>query len=633
MKPLVNRNLFSTTIFMSLLCCCFFWSTIQAQNFPNQLPIPYLVNTDNILFEMTETMHSFNPGDPNHYLYDPIRAFAYNEIGAENPMTILGPSIVWNFGAQLHVEVTNNIDRVSTTHWHGAHVPQYADGGPHQKIQVDSTWIIDFEVMDKSATMWYHPHAIDITYEQVQMGLSGMIYVEDPPDGVGDDPILTEIHDILPHDYNQDDFPLIFQTKFFEYDSSIMAYRIKDELGFKKDYEYLVNGVMDPYLEVPANMVRLRVLNGDGKFTYNFAVGDKNFNKESFQLIATDAGYTDRSYDMESIYMAPGERTEWLLDMRGRQGDTLYIFNDVSGFPNDTSIIGDRPTTQNYAADKLLLQIIVGPPNNELPSSPIIGFPIPLHPLETPEVHPWTNKRIKTFYRDTHVFNCDSAWTITAPPKGIFTINHEPMSMKCVNDVILLDSTEVWEVINTTKHAHPFHIHDIHFWVIDGWNNITGEPINKEEWPQVFKGPKDNVLVLKNWTLQLVATFDDFGTPIAPENSYMFHCHILPHEDKGMMGQFVVWDGSTTDVEPGLETEEMPKLYPNPTTGQLFLESSSEKESRILIYNVQGQLLKEQRLAPFAEQTELSIGELPPGMIFVEWVTHNGRFLSKIVVE
>lgn len=596
--------------------------------FINELPIPYQIDSDNILLEMSEHEHSFNPGDPDHYLHAPVPSFAFNEVGTTTPMTILGPSLVWNYGAQLHTEVTNNIDRVSTTHWHGAHVPQYADGGPHQKIQVDSTWKIDFEILDKSATMWYHPHAIDITYEQVQLGLSGMIYVEDPVDGVGDDAILNFIHEIIPHDYNVNDFPLIFQTKFFELVDSTNSYHIKEKLGFKSCYEYLVNGVMNPYLEVPASMTRLRVLNGDGKFTYNFAVGDKDFNPEPFQLIATDAGYTDRTYEMESVYMAPGERTEWLLDLRGREGDTLYIYNDVSGFPNDTSIIGDKPTTDNYAADKLLLQLIVG--EDDAPPSPIIAFPIDLHPLETPDVHPWTKKRTKTYYHNKDQSNCDSSWTTS---NKIFTIDKQPMQITCVNDTVMVDSTEIWEIVNTTAHAHPFHIHDIHFWVIDAWNNVTMEPIDKSLWPNVFAGPKDNVLVLKDWTLQFVTTFDDFGTAIAYENSYMYHCHILPHEDKGMMGQFVVWDGVSVNTEAPLNPDGTMLLYPNPASDRLNLEGASDQESQVRIYSIQGQLLSEQTLAPFAGRVDFSIADVPRGMAIVEWITEEGRFVSKVLVQ
>lgn len=604
--------------------------SINAQNFPNQLPIPYQINSDTILLEISEHLHSFNPGDPNHYLYDPIRAFAFNEVGADpaNAMTILGPSIVWNYGAHLHTEVSNNIDRVTTTHWHGAHVPQYADGGPHQKIPVGDTWKIDFEVLDKSATMWYHPHAIDITYEQVQMGLSGMIYVEDPEDGVGDDAILTAIHEILPHDYNVDDFPLILQTKFFLYDSMNMSYRIKDELGFKSGYEYLVNGVMNPYLELPANMMRLRVLNGDGKFTFSLRIFDEDMNPVPYQLIATDAGYTDKSYEMENIYIAPGERMEWLVDLRGyNPGTELFLYNYVSDFPNDKSIIGDTATTNQYATDIALMKFVVV--ENTLPPSPIIDFPINLHPLDPPDVFPWTNTRTKTFYHNNDQSNCDSTWTSS---KTIFTIDKAPMSMNCVNDVVMVDSTEVWEIVNPTMHAHPFHIHDIHFWVIDAEDITTGAPIDKSLWPNVFAGPKDNVLVMPNWKLRFVTSFDDFGTAIAPENSYMYHCHLLPHEDKGMMGQFVVWDG-ISNVEAPLNPDKTLVLYPNPAGEILYLDGANDKPSQIRIFNLQGQLLSERVLSPFEGQTSFSVEDIPRGLVFVEWITDEGRFRSKVILQ
>lgn len=71
--------------------------------------------------------------------------------------------------------------------------------------------------------------------------------------------------------------------------------------GYKDNYQYIINGVVDPYLEVPANMVRLRILNGDAKFSFNLGVGDLNLNPEGFQFIATDAGYTDSSYAMNEV--------------------------------------------------------------------------------------------------------------------------------------------------------------------------------------------------------------------------------------------------------------------------------------------------------------------------------------------
>ncbi|MBT8232201.1 MAG: multicopper oxidase domain-containing protein [Bacteroidia bacterium] len=629
------KTLSTKLLLLACISCFSFLEICAQQDFPNPLPIPYQIKSDNILLEMSEHEHSFNPGDPTHYLNKPVKAFAFNEVGSSEQMTILGPSIVWNYKAQLHNEVTNNIDRVSTTHWHGAHVPAHADGGPHQKIQVGDTWEVDFEVLDKSATMWYHPHAIDITYEQVQMGLSGMIYVEDPFDGVGDDAILTQLHEILPTDYGVNDFPLIFQTKFFALvDSATMTYRIKDELGFSTGYEYMVNGVLNPHLDVPDNMIRLRVLNGDGKFTFKFAIHDENFEPVPFQLIATDAGYTDQSYAMESIYMAPGERTEWLVNLRGQAGKSFYIYNAISQFPNDGSIIGDTVTTSPYVRDTILMRLDVEP-NINAPLSPIVSFPINLVDVdkEIPTIYPWTNRRVKTFYQDTLVSNCDSTWVVANTKKPIFTIDHAPMSLHCVNDVVMVDSTEVWEIVNTTDRGHPFHIHDIHFWVIDAWNNVTDEPIIKSQYPNIFKGPKDNVMVFKDWTIQFVTNFADFGTAIAPDSCYMYHCHILPHEDKGMMGQFVVWNGIISDVETSLDPSLSMKLYPNPASDILNLESASEKESQVRIYNTQGQLLGKRTLAPFSGQTYFSVADIPRGLVLVEWITNDGRVVSKVMIQ
>lgn len=139
--------------------------------------------------------------------------------------------------------------------------------------------------------------------------------------------------------------------------------------------------------------------------------------------------------------------------------------------------------------------------------------------------------------------------TFNYPNNGVYLIDATPMGMMCVNDIVMLDSTETWTIVNNTNRAHPFHIHDTHFWVTEFIDNTTGQPIPQNEWPIDYRGPKDNVLVPVNRTVTFVAEFKDYGTPIAPENSYMFHCHILPHEDRGMMGQFVVWDGTIPSNE------------------------------------------------------------------------------------
>lgn len=603
------KKLYTQCLFFLFFC----FGKTYAQNFVNPLPIPYTIDSDTILLKVGATQHNFNPYGTDS-LNSLIQTYAYNHIDSSSN-TYLGPSIVWNYGHQIHTEVKNNLPHPTTTHWHGAHVPVHADGGPHQLIEIDSTWKIDFEVKDKSATMWYHPHAMGTTYEQVQMGMSGMLYVEDSP-SLHDDSLLLAIHNLIPHSYGADDFPLIIQTKRFIRDSTGTLI-IKGgcctggSAGYKDKYQYVINGVIDPYLEVPANMVRLRILNGDAKFSFNLGVGSPDYVPEEFQFIATDAGYTDSSYAMNDVLIPPGARTEWLLDLRGRAGDTLYLINYANTIPN--GVIGNPTLTNNYATDTTLLKLIVTP--NTLPPSPIASFPIALHPLETPAYYSYTKRRAKEF-------------TGTGP----YLIDNTTMDMMVVNDTILLDSTEIWTITNNTRVGHPWHIHDIHFFVTEilDSHNVAIDP---NSMPHIFKGPLDDVLILPGWKLTYVAKFEDYGTSIAADSSYMYHCHILPHEDNGMMGQFVVWNGLTVGVDKYKALEQNIKLFPNPTKGELYLEGSSTEDSQVRIFDLQGRLLRTQQLAPFDGTASIDIKGVNKGLIIVEWTNSKGTVASKILIQ
>lgn len=594
-------------LFLFLFCT----ENILAQNFVNPLPIPYLINSDTILLRVDVQQHNFNPNGTDS-LNSLITTYAYNHIDSSSN-TYLGPSIAWNYGFQTHTEVKNNLPHPTTTHWHGAHVPVHADGGPHQLIDTNETWKIDFEIKDKSATMWYHPHAMGTTYEQVQMGMSGMIYVEDPPNAV-DDSTLVAIHNLIPHSYGVDDFPIIVQTKRFVRDSTgnlVIKGGTQSKGGYKNNYQYIVNGVVNPYLEVPANMIRLRILNGDAKFSFNLGVGDVNLNAEIFQFIATDAGYTDSSYALNQVLIPPGARTEWLLDLRGRAGDTLYLINYANSIP--TGVIGNPSTTTNYAQDISFLKLIVQP--NTLPNSPIASFPIPLHPLEIPPYYSYTKRRTKNF---------------TGSQGNGFLIDSIPMNMMVVNDTVLLDSTEVWTINNNTSIAHPWHIHDVHFYVTQILDS-TNTALDPDHFPHIFKGPLDDVLILPGWKLSYVAAFEDYGTAIAPDSTYMYHCHILPHEDAGMMGQFVVWNGLTVNIPQTQAKQKDIKVFPNPTKNQLYIEGTCQENSVLRIFDLQGRLLQVKHIPPFEGTTSLSLEGLHKGLLLLEWTNSLGSSTHKII--
>lgn len=466
---------------------------LGAQEFVNDILIPPLINDDNYHLNVIETEHNFNPNGTDS-LNAMVRTFAFEDANNPGTTTILGPTLTWGYLKDLTPSVTNNLTEVTTSHWHGAHVPQFADGGPHQRIQPGDTWNPFFKVLDKSATMWYHPHAMGLTYRHVQMGLSGMIIVEDPVDGQ-DDPILSSIHQFMPIDYGINDFPLIFQTKQFVVNDATGQVSIQADNGFKKDYAYMVNGIIDPVLEVPANMIRLRLLNGDGKFTFNFKFKTADGNRYPSHLIATDAGYTTRTWSRDSILMSPGERTEFLLDLRGLPvGTELFIENAVDGIP--AGIIGNNALTDGFAQNRNLLKLVIKA--NDAPISPIIGFPLNLHPSEEPPLSQVTRARTKTFRQDL----------FDVSPRPLFNIDSTLMDMMVVNDVIKVDSTELWTIDNTTNRGHPWHIHDTHFWVTE-IIDADGSPVNEFDHPELFNGPKDNVLVQPGWKLTYIASFPD----------------------------------------------------------------------------------------------------------------------------
>lgn len=111
---------------------------------------------------------------------------------------------------------------------------------------------------------------------------------------------------------------------------------------------------------------------------------------------------------------------------------------------------------------------------------------------------------------------------------GGFTINGRSMDMTRIDERVTVGTSEIWEIENTSPLAHPVHIHDVQFRLLDR----NGAPP-----PPAEAGLKDTVLVGAQERVRLLLGFADYADPDAP---YMYHCHILEHEDAGMMGQFVV---------------------------------------------------------------------------------------------
>lgn len=128
-----------------------------------------------------------------------------------NGMSVLGPTLRLRTGDSVVISVTNELDEITTTHWHGADVPAEDDGGPHSMIEPGATWIADFDVIQPAATLWYHPHVHGSTAEQVYRGAAGLIIIEDDNAAAA----------TLPATYGVDDIPVIIQDREFTADGQL----------------------------------------------------------------------------------------------------------------------------------------------------------------------------------------------------------------------------------------------------------------------------------------------------------------------------------------------------------------------------------------------------------------------------
>lgn len=419
-------------------------------------------------------------------------------IGVNGPY--LGPTIRCRAGDHVAFRVKNSLDEPTTLHWHGFHIPARFDGGPHQVIEPGQVWEPTFEIKQKASLFWYHSHLIEQTGEQVARGLAGLFLIED-----------EEARALqLPSEYGVDDIPLVIQDRRFSADGSFeyMTSMGDAEVGYQGDV-ILVNGTVDPYLELRRQRTRLRILNGSNSRIYMLGRDDG----ADLLVIGVDGSLLERPARMKRVRLAPAERIELLVDMRPGQRITLMSY-PLAGAMGDMKMRGAR----NGAFP--IVELRAG---NKLDSSDVS---IPERLIQVPKWNPAQAARTRSFTLNMMTMSI-GRWSGPAMelPMGI---NGRSMDMDRIDVRVPLGSVEIWEIKNATLLDHPFHIHDIQFRVLDR----DGGPPQPHE-----QGLKDTILVESGSTVRVISEFADFADP---EHPYMYHCHNLEHEDAGMMGQFVV---------------------------------------------------------------------------------------------
>ncbi|MEM9777470.1 MAG: multicopper oxidase domain-containing protein, partial [Chloroflexota bacterium] len=287
-KPIVRRTIVTLlsllTLFVAITAYLFFNYVMNpGLTFSNELQIPPLLepveSNGQKLFELVP-----QHGSTAFFAGQPSETMGFNG-------DYLGPTIRFSQGDEVAIDVKNLLDESTAVHWHGMHVPAEMDGTPHQMIPSGQTWRAEYPVLNEAATMWYHPHPHGDTATQVAAGLAGLIII--------DDDNSQSLN--LPDTYGVDDIPLIIQDRNFD-DDGQLNYQINN--GSYYGDTIVVNGTVDPYVEVPAAMVRLRILNGSNGRIYNFGFEDNR----TFYQIATDGGFLETPVPLTRLRLSTGER-------------------------------------------------------------------------------------------------------------------------------------------------------------------------------------------------------------------------------------------------------------------------------------------------------------------------------------
>ena len=557
--------------------------------FVDQLPrLPILTGTD-ITLTANSTTHSFHRDLP------PSKALAYS--GAD----YLGPTIEARSGIETTFALTNEMGAhplgkdmdmtlhgmqedyrrhpPTVMHLHGGVTPADSDGHPEQMISPGQTVTHRFPQRQEAAHMWYHDHAMGFTRLNVYAGLAGMYFLRDEFDtGRIDNPLGLPAGNF--------ELPLVLQEKIFEStgQQSVRSTAIVPEGSWEGGAVGdvgVVNGKIWPQMSVSRGLYRFRVINAGSYSVWNLHFS----NGMQFFVIGNDGGLLDAPVAATHIRLAPAERYDILVDFATlAEGESVELRNDEAP-PFQAAVIGavTMPLFCRFVADGSTPSGARVPRTLRGPAGPL-----PLPPIATP-----------TVFRDVTV----SQPYILRNPPSIMTLNNLKFSSDDIEKP-RQGTVEQWNIINITPDPHPIHIHLVHFrilgrqalrtvdyqlappqppvgtrWTPSAEGFVTGPLVPPEPWES---GWKDTVRIDGGTVTRIVVRFptaeelgfdpdEPFsamahitgdartGQPGAAAHGggaghggeagahahkdlqgYVWHCHLLDHEDHDMMLKYRV---------------------------------------------------------------------------------------------
>ena len=316
-------------VFSTFLLYILKYNTLNAWGDFQNLRIPELIDTRSvhqpIIISADKHEHEFVPWIKSNTQW-------YNG-------SYLWPTVKMYRWETTHIRFVNNLDEDTNVHGHGLHVSWEIDGWEQLLIPVWKSWDVHIPVAQEASTNWYHPHLMHTTSKQVHSGLAGFYLIEDEnSQSLG-----------LPNTYGINDIPLVVQDRDFK-NGKMLPYpqRQRDTTGYQSTF--VVNGTLNPQLNVPAWMIRLRLLNGANARPYEFYLSGK----KKFYKIATEGWLLEKPVEVDKIRMAPWERNEIIIDLSDGNGvDVMWKFL-LPNYNNFTALFSPRGRVIRINIDKNL---------------------------------------------------------------------------------------------------------------------------------------------------------------------------------------------------------------------------------------------------------------------------------------
>ena len=440
------------------------------------------------------------------------------------PGSYLGPIIRAQSGKKLRIFFHNNLGEDSVVHPHGLRVPEDCDGQPMQAIGPGETKIYEFEVIDRAGPYWFHPHPHMRTAEQVAMGLAGLFYVWDPEEEVAVPGASSGANDV----------PVVLQDRNFDSNNQFL-YNPNMMWGYLGN-RILVNGLPNASTSLEPRGYRLRLLNGSNARTYKLAWS----NNMPLKVIGTDGGLLPAVVSKSYVMLMPGERVDIWADFSSLAGKQV-ILRSLS-FDCSSSCMGGGMGGGGMGGGGMGGGGMNGGMSNGAAFN-ILTINVKKKALTKPTLGPLP--AISTSFDANNVSNFDMPrpFTLEMGHMMTWTINGRVYEMEGIADdeMVHRDEPIAWEWINNSPIPHPMHIHNVQFQVVERTSpgSASYSTINQG---LVDSGWKDTVLV---WPGERVKIAMNFGPHTG---MYMYHCHILEHEDMTMMRNLMVMDHMMSEM-------------------------------------------------------------------------------------